>query len=100
MRTTGAKTLPDGTPLDHRKRASGNAQLSRPNGETASVDPDVAEDIRFREETKAAMPAMPEPIADLTVEGQEFILAKGGKGGKGAGGGTQAAQEGVKVYQQ
>ena len=25
----------------------------------------------------------PEPIADLTHEGQEFILAKGGKGGKG-----------------
>ncbi len=38
--------------------------------------------LRLPAPVKASEPSL-EPIADLTVEGQEFILAKGGKGGKG-----------------
>ena len=39
--------------------------------------------VVHRADGATARGSTPEPIADLTHEGQEFILAKGGKGGKG-----------------
>lgn len=51
--------------------------------EAEETDAAVGEAPRWPEEAAAARTAAVEPMADLTLDGQEFVLAKGGKGGKG-----------------
>ena len=53
------------------------------NEEAEGVAAVVGQAIRLPEEGAAPPIAGLEPIADLTVDGQEFVLAAGGKGGKG-----------------
>ena len=51
--------------------------------ETENKPAAAGQALRLPDPSLGTSPGPLEPIADLTTEGQEFILAKGGKGGKG-----------------
>ncbi len=74
----------DGQSVEMGERPTLNAQRSTSNEETEDSGGVVAQAARLPGEGVAtAGPPPLEPIADLTVEGQEYVLAQGGKGGKG-----------------
>ena len=63
--------VPVGTivwPAEDRKRATPNAQRSTPNSDESAIS-----------NQQSAI----EPLVDLTRDGQEFVLCRGGAGGKG-----------------
>jgi GTP-binding protein len=65
-----------GIEQESRKRPTSNVQRPTSNAEAldASADPST---INHQPSTSAA------PLVDLTVDGQEFVLCRGGSGGKG-----------------
>src|SRR5947209_11149235 len=65
------KVDPDEQPADGRQEPPVSESITPPDGDAEAAQPRVIG------------PAASEPIADLTRDGQEFVLAKGGKGGKG-----------------
>jgi GTP-binding protein len=67
----------DDLDAENTQSSTFNSARARPIGK----DEDVQEPALFKEET--APPLSIEPMADLTADGQEFVIAKGGKGGKG-----------------
>src|SRR3954467_6552173 len=67
----------DDADAENTERSSSN---SAPATLLKNVE-EVQDSALFKEET-APLRSI-EPMADLTADGQEFVLAKGGKGGKG-----------------
>jgi GTP-binding protein len=62
-------------PADDPKRS----QRPTPNAQRPTLNEEAADG----EPLVISQPSSGDPIADLTSEGQEFLLARGGKGGKG-----------------
>jgi GTP-binding protein len=68
---------------ESRKRPTPNVQLRKDSRATRPTSNAETVDSSADPSTINHQPSISSPLADLTIDGEEFVLCRGGKGGKG-----------------